>query len=94
MARYAAKTAAALLPATAVAGLGMPAIAALVLLAVLVLALACWVIGSQDRTNRASQILLALRGTPAAQPVPADPPAKPAILRKLLLVTSRKKQRG
>ena len=51
MGRYAAKVAAGVIPAAAVARLGMPAIGALALLAVLILAFACWVIGNQDRTD-------------------------------------------
>ena len=71
MGRYAAKIAAGLIPAATVARLGIPALGALVLLIVLVLAFACWVIGDQGRTDRVSQILLARRGAPAAEPVPA-----------------------
>jgi len=45
-----------------VAGLGLPALGGLVFLAVLVLGVACWVIGSEDRTDRVSQVLFAWRG--------------------------------
>ena len=69
MARHAAGVAARVLPlAAAVAALGMPAIAALAALAGLALAAACWVIASQDRTNRVSQLLLARRGDPRCLP--------------------------
>jgi hypothetical protein len=95
MGRYAAKLVAGLIPAGALARLGMPALGALVLLAVLVLAFVCWVIGSQDRTNRVSQILLARRGTPAAEPVPAVSLARTGILKRMLQpVTGREKQKG
>jgi hypothetical protein len=67
MARHAAI--ARILPlAAAVAALGLPALIALGGLAVLVLTAACWVIASQDRTNRVSQLLLARRGDPRYLP--------------------------
>jgi hypothetical protein len=69
VARYAARVAVCTLPAAAVVGFGIPALITLVLLAVLSLAVACWVIASQDRTNRVSQLLLARRGTPSNKSV-------------------------
>lgn len=91
MARYAAKAAAGLLPAAVVARLGMPALGALVLVGVLLLGLVCWVIGNQDRTDRASQILLACRGAVGPQLEQAPPPAGMGMRRRALqLVTSRK----
>ena len=46
-----------------VAGLGLPALGGLVSLAVLVLGVACWVIGSEDPDqDRVSQVLFAWRG--------------------------------
>ncbi len=84
-----------MVPAAAVAVLGMPALGLVVLLAVLVLAVVCWVIASQNRTNRLSQILLALRGTPAAQtPAVVSPTKTSAVRRSLRLIAGRKKQRG
>ncbi|MFY9932486.1 MAG: hypothetical protein WAK82_31255, partial [Streptosporangiaceae bacterium] len=50
------------IPRRCVAGLGLPALAVLVFLAVLVTGVACWVIGSTDRTERVSRMLLAWRG--------------------------------
>jgi hypothetical protein len=95
MGRYTAKAAASLIPAATVARLGMPALGALVLLAVLIFAFACWVIGNQDRTNRASQILLARRGTPVTQPALAVPPTRTGPLKWMpRLATGREKQRG
>jgi hypothetical protein len=83
------------IPVAAAVRLGLPALGALVFLAVLVLLAACWVIGSQARTDRVSQILLARRGTIAAQPVPAVPLAGTGKLGRMLkLVTGREKQRG
>jgi hypothetical protein len=95
MGRYAAKAAAGLIPAATVARLGMPALGALVLLAVLTLAVACWVIVSQDRTNRVSQILLARRGTPAAEPVPTGRTGRTGRLKWVpRLAAGREKQKG
>jgi hypothetical protein len=95
MGGYVTSAAAALGVATAAARLGMPALIALVSLAALVLAVACWVtywvLGSQDRTNRASQILLARQGIPAAAPVPEVSTANSRVLTRMLqLVTNRK----
>jgi hypothetical protein len=50
------------LPAALLAELGMSALWALVFLAIVVLAVICWVIASGDRTDRVSQMMLARRG--------------------------------
>ena len=100
MGSYAAKVAAGLIPAAAVAGLGLPALGALVLVVVLILAFACWVIGNQNRTNRVSEILRARRSVPAPEPAtpasaPSVPPSVTGVLKKMLrLGTAREKQRG
>jgi hypothetical protein len=60
--RRVGKVAAGAVSATLIARLGLPALGALVFLAVLVLGTACWVIGSKDRTDRVSRVLLAWRG--------------------------------
>ena len=60
--RRAGKVAAGTVPTALVAGLGLPALGALVFLAVLVTGAACWIIGSKDRTDRVSRVLLAWRG--------------------------------
>jgi hypothetical protein len=62
MLRQAGKAAAGLVPASLVAGLGVPALAALVFLATLMLAVGCCIISSDDRTDRVSRILDARRG--------------------------------
>jgi hypothetical protein len=62
MLRHAGKMAAGMLSAGLVAGLGLPTLGALVFLAVLVLGVTCWVIGSDDRANRVTRIMLARRG--------------------------------
>lgn len=86
----AAKAAVGLGAAAAAAGLWMPTLGAVVLLAAF-----CWVIGSQERTNRASQILRACRGAAGPEPVTAVPPAEAGLPeRTLRLATSRKKHRG
>ena len=46
--------------------LSMPALAAVVVLAVLVLGVICWIISSDDRSARVSRMMLARRGTPSA----------------------------
>lgn len=60
--KQAGHAAAGVCSAAAVAGLGMPALGAVVFLAVLVIAVACWVINCPDRTDRVSRLLLARRG--------------------------------
>ena len=62
--RRAGKVAAGAVPTAVVAGLGLPALGSLLFLAVLVLGVICWVIGSRDRTERVSRVLLAWRGNP------------------------------
>jgi hypothetical protein len=72
----AARTAAGMLPAAVLVRLGMPALAALVFLAVLVLGVICWIINSPDRSDRMNRMMLARRGdarcleaaAPASQP--------------------------
>jgi hypothetical protein len=83
VAKRIARTAAGAIPVAAALRLGMPAFGALVLLAVLILAVACWVIGSQARTDRVSQLLLARRGT-ITPPSPAALPARPTVLKRTL----------
>ena len=95
MGRYAAKVAGGVIPAATAARLGMPAVVAMALGAVLILAFACWVIGKQERTDRVSQILLARHGTLAAQPVSAVPPASTGTPKWMSrLVIGREKQKG
>jgi hypothetical protein len=60
--KYAGRIAAGALPAALLAKFGMPALGALVFLAIVVLAVICWVIASGDRTDRVSRIMLAGRG--------------------------------
>jgi hypothetical protein len=67
--RRACQTAGGALPAALLAGLGLPALGALVFLVVAVLAVICWVIASRERTDRVSQLMLARRGQ-ANSPAP------------------------
>jgi hypothetical protein len=60
--RHAARASAPASALAVLAGLGWPAAAAFAGLAVLALAAACWVIGSRERSDRVSRILLARRG--------------------------------
>ena len=86
--RRVAKLAAGAVPAALVAGLGLPALGALVFLAIPVAGIACWVFGSDARANRVSRVLLAWRGNPglpgpgrrrpAARPGAATAPPAPA----------------
>jgi hypothetical protein len=60
--RHAGRAAAAMVPVGLLAQLGMPALAALVFLAVLALAAGCWIISSGERSDRLTRIILARRG--------------------------------
>jgi hypothetical protein len=62
MLKCVAKAGAGVVPAGLVAGLGLPALGALVFLAAAVLGLICWVIGNQDRSDRVTQMILARTG--------------------------------
>ena len=66
--KCAGRTAAGALPAALLAELGMPALGALVFLAIVILAVVCWVIASGDRTDRVSQMMLARRGEASSAP--------------------------
>jgi hypothetical protein len=72
MLRHAGRAAAGAVPAALLAGLGLPALGALVFLAVAVLAVACWVIASAERADRVRQLILARRGHDAPGPGPAS----------------------
>jgi hypothetical protein len=71
------------LPVVLLVRLGLPALAALVLLGVLVLGVACWIINSGDRSDRVARMMLARQGNascltskPAPRPVPASRPRR------------------
>jgi hypothetical protein len=62
MLRRAGRAAAGAVPAGLLAALGLPALAALVFLAIAVLTVTCWVIANGERTAWVSQLLLAWHG--------------------------------
>jgi hypothetical protein len=73
MLRHVGKIAAGAVPVVALARLGLPALGALVFLAVLTAGVTCWLLGSDARADRVSRVLLAWRGNPGSPP--ADSPA-------------------
>jgi hypothetical protein len=81
--RRAARVVAGVLPAAVLARLGMPVLAAVVFLAVLALGAACWVIASDDRSDRVTRMIYARRGDarsliPGAPGSPARAARRPA----------------
>jgi hypothetical protein len=76
-ARRAGWMTAGLLPAAALARLGLPALAAAVILAGAALGVACWVIASDDRSDRVTRMIYARHGD--ARSLTSRPPAAPAL---------------
>jgi hypothetical protein len=72
--RRAGRVAVGLLPTAVLARLGMPALATVVFLAVLALGAACWVIASDDRSDRVTRMIYARNGD-ARYLVPGSPAA-------------------
>jgi hypothetical protein len=68
--KYAGRAAAGALPAALVAEVGMPALGAVVFLAILVVRVICWIIGSGDRSERVTRMILARTGAPRCPPPP------------------------
>lgn len=64
-------------PVALIAGIGLPALGALLFLAVLATGMACWVLGNDARAERVSRVLLAWRGNPGS--LRADSPAASAL---------------
>ena len=60
--KHAGKVVGGMLPAAVLVRIGMPALAAAVFLAVLVLGVICWIISSPERSDRVNRMLLARRG--------------------------------
>jgi hypothetical protein len=81
MLKHTARAAAGILPAAVLAGLGMPALGALVFLAVLVLGVICWIIGSGDRSERVTRMILARAGDPRCLPPPPSRAPSPSAAR-------------
>lgn len=65
--KYAGRAAAGALPAALVAEVGMPALGAVVFLAILVVRVICWIIGSGDCSERVTRMILARTGAPDAR---------------------------
>jgi hypothetical protein len=60
--KRAGRMAAGVLPAAVLVRLGLPALAALVLLGVLLLVVFCWILSNGDRSDRLTRMLLARHG--------------------------------
>jgi hypothetical protein len=60
--KRAGRTAAGVLPAALLVQLGLPALAGVIFLAILMMGVICWVIGSDARTDRVTRMMLARRG--------------------------------
>jgi len=75
MLRHVGKVIAGAVPAVALARLGLPALGAVVFLAVLAAGVTCWLLGSDARAARVSQVLLAWKGKSGNLP---DAPVLPA----------------
>jgi hypothetical protein len=72
--KRAGRLTAAAVPLAQLARLGLPALISLGFLAVLALATVCWVIASDDRSRRVTQLIIAARGA-SAVPSPSPAPA-------------------
>ncbi len=74
--KHAGRAAAGMVPATILVRLGVPALAALVFLAVLVLGVTCWIISSGDRSDRVTRMIFARQGdVRCLEPDPAAAPS-------------------
>jgi hypothetical protein len=62
--RHAGKAVAVMVPVSQLARLGLPALIVLGSLVILVLAVSCWIIASDDRSSRMAWLMLAARGRP------------------------------
>ena len=62
--RHAGKVTAWALPMVLAAELGLPALGALLFLAVIALGVICWIIGSDARSERVTRMILAGKGEP------------------------------
>jgi hypothetical protein len=60
--RNGGRTAASTATAWVAAGLGLPALVAVMFLAVLVLGIACWIISDGERSDRVTRMIFARRG--------------------------------
>jgi hypothetical protein len=76
--KHAGGAAAGMLPAALLVRLGMSALAAVVFLVVLVLGVICWIISSDDRTDRVNRMLLARQGDARCLDPDTFAPSSPA----------------
>ncbi len=83
--RHGSRTVAGMVPAAVLLRLGMPALAALVFLAVLIVGVTCWIISSDDRTGRVNRMMLARQGDARCLETGASAPSSP---------TSRQRHQG
>jgi hypothetical protein len=83
-----ASRAAGMLPAALLIRLGIPALAALVFLAVLVLGVICWIISDQGRSDRVTRMMLARRGDAKCLKPSTSAPTSPASLQRRQSVRS------
>jgi hypothetical protein len=60
--KHGSRTVAGMVPVAVLLRLGMPALAALVFLAVLMVGVTCWIISSDARTGRVNRMMLARQG--------------------------------
>jgi hypothetical protein len=72
--KHAGRVLAGILPAAVLARLGVPALAAAVSLAVLILGVTCWVINNGDRSDRVTRMIYARHGDARCLPPDTGPP--------------------
>jgi hypothetical protein len=90
MLRHTGTIAVGVAPVVLVARASLPSRADFVFLVVLVLGVACWVIGSEARTERVSRMLLAWRGNPECLAPRADiSPPQPSPRPRRRFLSSR-----
>lgn len=76
--KYASRAAAGLLPAVLLVRVSMPVLVALVLIAVFMLGVICWVISSGDRADRVTRMILAGKGNAGCLTPSPSAPSSPA----------------
>ena len=72
--KHAGRTVVGMVPAAFLVRLGVPALVALVFLAVLMLGVICWIINSSDRSDRVTRMIFARHGNATClEPKPPAP---------------------
>jgi hypothetical protein len=87
--KSATRAAAGMLPAAVLIRLGMPALAAVVFLTVLILGMTCWIISSDERTSRVNRMMLARRGNARCLEMGASAPSLPTSRKRRQALRSR-----